>query len=277
MINHNEILVASDSPLFKAGNRAFQYGDQLFETIRVSNGQLVFWDDHYFRMMGGACMLRMEIPMHFNQDFFEEEIQKTLEASNLKGANAKVRLNLYRNSGGLYRPTDRGISFLIEVFELDSDKFELNKEGLNIDVFTDHSKPNHALSNIKGLNSIVSVLAGIFAQEHQLDDVLLLNDKGFVAEAISSNVFLVKASTLITPPESAACVSGIIRKNIIENADRWGYTIEEKDFKSFDLIKADEVFLTNSVKGVCWVSNYKKKAFAQKVSLDICAKLNELI
>ena len=83
MVNLNGTLISKDQNLFKAGNRAFTYGDQLFETILYSEGDLKFWEDHYFRMMGGACLLRMEIPIHLNIDFIETEILNTIKASNL--------------------------------------------------------------------------------------------------------------------------------------------------------------------------------------------------
>ena len=107
MINLNGSLLPNAQNLFKSGNRAFLYGDQLFETLRFQDGKLLFWEDHYFRMMGGACMLRMEIPQHLNIEFLENEIIKTLKASNLFEFNSRVRLSLYRSDGGFYLPTSR--------------------------------------------------------------------------------------------------------------------------------------------------------------------------
>ena len=91
MVNINGYLTPKNQALFKAGNRAFLYGDHLFETILFQNGKLLFWEEHYFRMMGGACMLRMEIPQHLNIEFLENEIIKTLKASNLFECNSRVR------------------------------------------------------------------------------------------------------------------------------------------------------------------------------------------
>ena len=166
MINLNGSLFPNSENLFKSGNRAFLYGDQLFETIRFQNGKLLFWEEHYFRMMGGACMLRMEIPQYLNIEFLENEIIKTLKASNLFEFNSRVRLSLYRSDGGFYLPTNRSLKYLIEVDEIIDRPLVLNDNGLVIDVFYDHYKPNQTISNLKGGNSLVSVLSSIFADEN---------------------------------------------------------------------------------------------------------------
>ena len=276
MVNLNGALVSKDENLFKAGNRAFTYGDQLFETILFRDGELKFWEDHYFRMMGGACLLRMEIPIHLNIDFIQTEILKTIEASNFSSINSRVRLSIFRTQGGFYNPQDRSLEYLIEVEPLEDSQLEFNNKGFNIDVFYDHSKPKQDLSNIKGLNSIISVLASIYIAENNLDDAILLNSDSEICETSASNIFVVKDGVIYTPPINSGCVDGIIRKKIIENIDDWGYTIEEKEMKPFELIKADEVFLSNSIKGIQWVQAYKKKKYQKNISSDIYNKLMSL-
>ena len=142
--------------------------------------------------------------------------------------------------------------------------------------FYDHLKPKQDLSTVKGVNSIISVLASIYAEENNLDDAILLNSDSHICETTASNIFVVKAGVIYTPPLDSGCVDGIIRKKIIENASVWGYTVEEKDMKSFELIKAEEVFLSNSVKGIQWVQSYKKKKYEKHISSDIYDKLMNL-
>jgi len=277
MVNFNGTLFPADQTLFKAGNRAFLYGDRLFETIRYQNGKLLFWEDHYFRMMGGACILRMDIPIHFNIEFFEDEIIKTIEACKLASNSARVRLCIYRVDGGLYRPTDRSFEYLIEVGNLQVSDLCLNDKGLEIDVFHDHLKPKQALSNFKGGNSMISVLSSIYAHENNLDEAIILNSESHICETTASNIFVVIGKCIYTPALSTGCVDGIVRKQIIENAGSWGYTIEEKNMKTFELIMADEIFLTNSIKGIQWVGTYKKKNYRNEVTSDIFGKLQRLI
>lgn len=277
MINLNGSILPNTQALFHAGNRAFLYGDQIFETIHFYNGKLLFWEDHYFRMMGGACMLRMEIPQYLNIEFLENEIIKTINASNCLEFNSRVRLNLFRSDGGFYLPTNRSLQYLIEVDKLNEKSLCFNDKGLIIDVFHDHLKPSQTLSNLKGGNSLISVLSSIFAHENNFDEAIILNSESNICETTASNIFIATDKHLITPPVSSGCVNGIIRKQIIENASLWGYTIEEKNIKSFELIKADEVFLTNSIKWIQWVGLYKKRSYTNHISADLFKKLQMLI
>jgi len=277
MVNFNGTICPKSQPLFKAGNRAFLYGDQLFETIRYQKGKLLFWEDHYFRMMGGACILRMDIPIHFNIEFFEDEIIKTIEACNLVSNSARIRLSLFRADGGLYLPTDRSFEYLIEVEKLQASDLSLNSNGIKIDVFHDHLKAKQALSNVKGGNSMISVLSSIYAHENGLDEAIILNSESHICETTASNIFVVIGKCIYTPALSTGCVDGIVRKQIIENANSWGYTLEEKNMKTFELIMADEIFLTNSIKGIQWVCAYKKKTYRNEVTSGIFDKLQKLV
>jgi branched-chain amino acid aminotransferase len=276
MLNFNGQLSPNDEFIFKAGNRAFNYGDQLFETIRYSNGKLLFWENHYFRMMGGACILRMDIPIHLNIDFFESEILKTIYASMLTLDSARVRLSIFRKDGGRYLPHDRSLNYLIEIEKLDDKNWIFPVEGSKIDVFHDHKKPSGALSNVKGVRSIVSVLSAIYAKENYLDEAIILNSDSFLCETTSSNIFALINDVIYTPPASSGCVEGIIRKTLIDNAKDWGFTIEEKQMKTFQLVKAQEVFLTNSMIGIQWVSIYKNKTYSNETSSELFKKLIKL-
>ncbi len=269
MINLNGTLLSKSEAVFTAGNRAFLYGDQLFETILFDKGVLQFWEDHYFRMMGGACLLRMEIPIHLNMDFMEQEIIKTISSAGLSSNKVRVRLSVFRTNGGLYKPVDRTLEYLIEVEQI---KVETCTEGLVIDVFHDHLKPSQPLSNTKGVNSIVSVLSAIYASENNLDEAIILNTESFICETTASNLYVLKEGVVYTPPISSGCVDGIIRKHLFENAASWGIEIIEKEMKPFELIKADEVFLSNSIKGIQWVKSYKKKVYTNEFSSGVKEK-----
>ncbi len=277
MINKNGTLVSNEEPIFNAGNRGFLYADRIFETIRYQNGRLLFWEDHYFRMMGGACILRMDIPIHLNMDFMEEEILKTIDACNLKSSCARIRLSLYREDGGFYLPTDNTLTYLIEVNEIEQLSTSLNDVGLSIDVFHDHLKPKQALSSFKGGNSIISVLSSIFANENGLDEAIILNSESHMCETSASNLFVVKDKTLLTPPLASGCVDGIYRKQLIEYGESWGFDVQEKDMKTFELITADEVFLTNSIKGVQWVKSYKNKTYGNSRVKEIHRGFTKLL
>lgn len=249
-------------------NRAFKFGDALFETIRVERGKIAFLEDHYFRLMSSMRMLRMEISMQFTLEFFEGEILKTVEANNL--INSRVRFSVFRNDGGLYLPKNNTTGYIVEAYQLSINL----KKDYEVDLFKDHYVYSGLLSTLKTNNKILNVIASIYAQENGLDNCILLNDKKNIVEAINGNIFLVKGKELFTPSLSDGCLKGVMRKNIIslikKNTD---YQISETEISPFELQKANEVFLTNSIIGIQPITNYRKKAYEISVSTDLRNKL----
>ena len=266
MVNFNGTIISKTSKLFTANNRAFKYGDALFETLKTKDEAICFLEDHYFRLMASMRMLRMEIPMHFTMEFFEKEILNTLKSNQL--LNARVRITVFRNDGGLYLPTSNKTSFLIEVNPL---KTKL-KESYSIDLFRDYYLYSGLLSSLKTTNKLTHVLANIYAAENNFDNCILLNEKKQVVEAINGNIFVVKGNTIKTPPVTEGCVKGIARKKIIELVTAMEtYTLEEVAISPFELQKADEIFISNVIVGVQAVTKYKKSVFKTKVSKEIAA------
>jgi len=276
MINYNGTLKNNQEYLFTSKNRAFLYGDQIFETLRYHQGKLMFWERHYFRMMGAACMLRMDIPHHLNMEFVSDEIFKTLKANKLLDNDARIRIVLFRCSGGYYTPISKTMEFIIETEALESNTLTIGK-GLSIDVFHDHKKPQETLSSLKGGNSLPSVLSGIFAKENHLDEAIILNSDSNICETTSANIFILNKDVISTPPLNSGCVDGIIRSFLLEKADDLALVIKEKSMKPFELIKADEVFLTNSIHGISYVKSYKKKEYSNSFSVELLNRIKQLI
>lgn len=271
-MNLNGKLLQNNTQVFNNLNRAFKYGDALFETIKVTNLKVVFLEDHYFRLMASMRMLRMEIPLNFSLEFFEEEIIKTVSGSNLQ--NARVRITVYRNDGGIYLPKENTINYLIEASELNI----IPKQNYEIDIFRDYFISSGLLSTIKTTNKLTNVLASIYASENELDNCILINEKKNVVEAINGNIFLVSNNAIKTPPISDGCVKGIIRKKIIEivnNSEK--FNLEETQISPFDLLKAEEIFITNSIIGIQSVTKYKKKNFSTEVATKLTNKLTKLV
>ncbi len=271
-MNLNGEILIDNKPVFNNLNRAFKYGDGLFETIKVIDLKVVFLEDHYFRLMASMRMLRMEIPINFSLEFFQEEIIKTVKNTNLQ--NARVRITVYRNDGGLYLPETNAINYLIEVNELNV-SIKLNYE---IDIFKDYFISSGLLSTIKTTNKLTNILASIYASENGFDNCILLNETKNVVEAINGNIFIVMGNTIKTPSITDGCIKGIIRKKIIEILNKVEkFNLEETQISPFDLLKADELFITNAIIGIQSVTKYKKKVFSVEVAKKIERELNKLI
>lgn len=272
MVNFNGELLFDENVKLSFENRGFKYGDSVFETIKVSNKKVVFWEDHYFRLMASMRMLRMKIPMKFTLEYLEEEILRLI---NVQGASEqyRVRLTVFRKDGGFYTPKTNEIDFLIEASPLNY----ITKEEYKVDVFKDFYQYSGLLSTVKTNNKMLNNLASIFANENDLDNCILINERKGVVEATNANIFLVKDNVVKTPAISEGCIKGILRKKVIEilkkNTD---YTLEETNISPFEVQKADEVFITNAIIGIQPITQYKKKKLKVDLSLKLAKNIKVL-
>ena len=275
MINHNGTISAVTEARLDPFNRGFLYGDGLFETIKAVNGKLLFWEDHYFRLMASMRILRMDIPMEFTPEYLEEQLKSTIDAAGLLNETARVRITVYRSGDGTYLPEERGVGFYAFA-KAHSEPFYLLKDApYEVELYKDHYISADLISTLKTTNKIVHVTGSIYAQENGYDNCLLVNSDKNIAEALQGNLFLVKGTTIKTPPLADGCLRGIIRKQlmgIIELMDE--YTLEEASISPFELQKADELFITNTIKGIQPITKYRKKQYTTNTAEALLKKLN---
>nr|WP_319799865.1 aminotransferase class IV [Flavobacterium sp. N1994] len=197
MINFNGVVQDTNLHL-SISNRSFLYGDGVFETLKVVNNRILFFEDHYFRLMASMRIIRMEIPMTFTLEYLEEQILDLVRRNNFENS-ARVRFNVYRNEGGYYLPSDNSVSFLIQAIELNQKKYQFGLSQFEVDLYKDFIVPKQLLSTLKTANKITHVTASIFAKENQLNSCLLINEVKNVIEATNGNLFMLLGNTLITP------------------------------------------------------------------------------
>ena len=273
MVNFNGTL--TKNPEFSELNRGMLYGDAVFETIRYTGDKIAFWEDHYFRLMASMRILRMEIPLHFTPEYFEEELLKLLEAVSLREKPARMRLTVIRNAGGNYLPQDNGVFYYVMATELEHSFYTLSETPYEVELYKDHYLNADLLSTLKTANKLINVTGSIFAQENGFENCLLINTNKAIAEALNGNLFLVKGNTIKTPPLTDGCLRGIIRKQLIAILGKLKeYTFEEASISPFELQKADELFITNTITGIQPITKYRKKYFENKVAKDLLGKLN---
>lgn len=275
MVNINGTLVVTNEANISLNNRGFAYGDAVFETIKVSNGKILFWEDHYFRLMASMRIVRMDIPMSFTLEFLENEIFKVLESNSLSNKSSRVKLTVARVEGGLYAPNNNDVNFYISVSERSDATYLLAEDAYNVDLYKDNYVSPTILSTLKTNNKVLNVIASVYAKENQLENCLLLNTNKSVVEALNGNLFLVKGSVIKTPPLTDGCLKGIMRKQIIDIIKLIPeFTLEEASISPFELQKADELFITNVMVGIQPISKYRKKSFSNTVAKNLLAKLN---
>ena len=275
MINHNGKVLPDSKVALHPENRGLHYGDAVFETIKVSAGQVLYWEDHYFRLMAAMRVMRMEIPMSFTYEFLEEEIKKTIEANSKEATAYRIKLLVWRSWGGKYTPRTKTVEYLITAEVLDETFYTLNEANYEVELFKDHYINSGLLSTLKTTNRAINVLAGIYAKENEYQNCLLLNENKQVIEALNGNLFLVDGDKIKTPPLTDGCLNGIIRKQLITILRQLpDYTFEEASISPFELQKADELFVTNCIVGIQPISKFRKKLYATTVTKDLLAKLN---
>ncbi|MGV3697163.1 aminotransferase class IV [Flavobacterium sp.] len=276
MINVNGVLQYSDLQL-SISNRSFLYGDGVFETLKIVNNRILFFEDHYFRLMASMRIIRMQIPMSFTLEYLEEEILKVAAANNIVDS-ARVRFTVFRNEGGLYLPTDNSVCFIIQVSPIEHKQYSFSKKSFEVDLYKDFIVPKQLLSTLKTANKITHVTASIFAEENGLEASLLINEDKNVIEAANGNLFMLMGNKLITPPISEGCLNGIMRKQVIALARQIdNVEVVEAAISPFDLQKADELFITNVITGIQPITRYRKKDFGFMMAVQLVAKLNALI
>lgn len=272
MVNFNGNL-NEETTIIDVENRGLKYGDSLFETLRVVANKILFWEDHYFRLMESMRILRMEIPMNFTMEFIEGEILKTLKIKGL--TNARVRCTVFRGNGGLYEPASNEIEYIISASELDAPFYLLSDAAYEVDLYKDFYINKGLLSTLKTNNKIINVLGSVYAKENDLDNCLLVNEDKSVVEALNGNIFLIKGNIIKTPPITDGCLKGILRMQLVEIIQKLpNYELKEESISPFEIQKADEFFITNVIKGIVPITKYRKKQFTTEIARDLLAKLN---
>lgn len=275
MINLNGNLTEDNKASLSVLNRGFAYGDSVFETIRVINGKIMFWEDHYFRLMASMRIMRMEIPASFSPEFLEESLLDLIKANDLENSPVRIRFAVFRKEGGYYTPSTRDIGYVITAQSLENAFYTLDENAYEVELFKDHYINSGLLSTIKTNNKAVNVLGSIYASENGYQNCLVLNEKKSVVEALNGNIFLVKDKLIKTPPLSDGALNGIIRKQLLKIVEKLqDYKIEETSISPFELQKADELFITNVVMGIRPITKYRKKEFANEVARELLSKLN---
>jgi branched-chain amino acid aminotransferase len=269
--NYNGRFFNDDENVLSKDDRSYRYGDGLFETMKLINGNILLEDHHFERLFFGLDVLKFHIPVLFTKQNIVKEI-KELGKKNECKKSARIRLSVSRGNGGLY-DYDNKFSYLIECWPLEQK--DLNENGLVIDIFPDARKSLDVFSNLKSANYLPYVMAAIWAKENKLNDALILNQHDRICDSTVANVFWIKDNNIFTPPLNEGCVAGVMRKKFLELATlNPDYLVQESVLTPEILLQADEVFLTNAIAGIRWVKECRNKIYKNTISGKIFALLD---
>lgn len=270
-VNLDGQVLPADGPVLGLDNRAFHYGDGLFESLRIVNGRPCFVDAHWARLTTGAALLRIELPAGLDRASFERHMVELAQRNGL--TSARCRFTLFRGGGGHYRPTSRTGRFAIEVSAQQDPHHTLNEQGLMVDIWPEMRKPINEISRHKTLNCQYYIMAALWSEQRGLDDCLLQNERGNIIESSNGNLFIVSNGVLYTPSLSDGCIGGVMRAQVINLALTHGIKVYECSLNPQNLLAADELFFTNAVRGIQWAGTYRTKRYQHKMS----GQLTELL
>lgn len=265
----------ADKAVLLASNRSYRYGDGLFETMKVKDGVIQLAASHMQRLFDGMSILKMDVPALVTKDKLMDIILELCKQNRCE-ALARVRLSVSRGNGGLY-DEDRKLQYLVECWPLNQSLNEVNENGLVIDIFPDAAKSTDRFSNLKSANFLVYSMAAVYAKENKLNDCLVLNANGKIADSTIANLFLVKGDTIFTPALSEGCVNGVMRKYLLESLAASNYQVEETIVSAEDLLAADEVFLSNAINGIRWVQRFRDKIYSHMKTMEIYRRFCQTI
>ena len=274
MINFNGKITDLSDQLIN--NRAFLYGDAVFETLIIFNDKILFWEDHYFRLMSSMRIIRLDIPDNYTPEFFKENIIKIHNNISQTGSS-RIRINIYRVSGGKYKPEKSTPSFIISCESINYNTYKLNEGHYEVDLYKDYYLDNQLISSIKSNNKIINVVASIYASENGFDNCILLNKDKLVSEFINSNLFIIKDEKIYTPTLKSGCLNGVLRKNLFKILSSSSFELCEQDLSTFDITQSDEIFGTNIAQGIFSVTKFRKKNYDCSKTKKIITMLNNFI
>ena len=227
-------------------DHGFLYGDGVFEGIREYDGIVFKLREHIDRLYESAKAIMLEIPM--SKEELMNAVIETLRRNKLK--NAYIRLVVTRGVGDLGidpRKCKKPNVIIIAEPLLTLYSKEARLKGLSLIISSVRRDRVDATNHqIKSLNYLNSILAKIEAISAGADDAVMLDERGFVSETSSTNLFLVKDGKIITPPPTTGALLGVTRTFVMELARKLGYPVEEREVTPFELLTADEVFMTGT-------------------------------
>ena len=274
-ISFNGKITPADQPVLLASNRGYRYGDGLFETMKLDKGVILLEELHFQRLLNGLELLKFDLPKLFSTSKLAAAIIQLAEKNQVLELG-RVRLSLFRGNGGLY-DADRTVQYLIECWSLPDSFSRLNENGLEIGIYPDARKQVDLFSGLKSANFLPYTMASLYAKENKLNDCLLLNQDGHIADSTIANLFIVKDGQFLTPGPEQGAVDGVMRKYLVREMLAAGYNVAEAPVTISALEAADEVFLTNAIHGIKWVRRFGNTIYNNRYSSEIYSRLIQTI
>ncbi len=208
---YNSRIIDQENIQISTNNRAFCYGDGLFETIVTGPNRINLIDGHIERLMAHSALLKFSLPKDLTLRL-KEWIDELSILNDIRG-DLRTKVQVWRKAGGLYTPLSNDVEFLITVSENQSGVFS---SASSIGIAESITNQYSSISGIKSVNALNYVLAGIEKSNQNLDDIIILDNDAHLSETHISNLFWTKGSQIYTPSLKTGCISGVMRNFILD-------------------------------------------------------------
>lgn len=274
-ICNGNLFQASDA-IFGLTNRAFQSGDFISEFVKVSDGNLLLFEEHYFNLMASMRIFRMKIPIEFTQEFFEKKINAVLEENAV--SHAKIKISIFRNTDRNDFLTHSSVSYTIEIDKvLSSSEYTWENEASEIDVFRDFTVNPSFFSQLN-LHRPEEIIAHAFKQENEYRDLILLNPDKRMARSLEGSPFLIQGNRVVTPPITEGGIRSVTRNHLCKLLKRNpNFEFEETEVFPFEMQKSDELFICVESEGILSIQQSRKKTYASEKTKWVYDMLNESV
>jgi branched-chain amino acid aminotransferase len=268
----NGRLYHQDEPLLNIKkNGAFWFGDGFFESMKYANGQIYFVEQHWNRLVATCELLQATHPFEGINDFIN---QVNSLAATCQAPVQKIKLVCWRNTHNAYIPETPALEYLISTDDWGQAGYPFNNTGLRLSLYAHHQKSTSALGNIKSISSQLYVLAAAYANQQLTDDAILFNTRHHLIETSRANLWLVQAGTLYTPPLEEGCLNGVMRQVLLNICRQEGIKVLETPIEPHFLNTCQEVFISNSLRGVQWVQQVEEKKY---LTNEVASHLSDLL
>lgn len=241
----NGQLVEKDKAVISVFDHGLLYGDGVFEGIRAYNGRVFRLDEHIDRLFNSAKIIMLDVPV--TRDALKQAVLQVTRANGIK--DGYIRPIVTRGAGTLglspWLCSNPNVVVIADTIQLYPKEFY--ETGMPIVTVPTRRNNNESVSPIvKSLNYLNNIMAKIEAKNAGVDEAIMLNQEGYVAECTGDNIFIMRGKVITTPPVVAGALPGITMATVMELAREMGYTVCERFFSRAEMYIADEVFLTGT-------------------------------
>ncbi len=267
---NNKIIPDTDAGI-SSGDRGFLYGDSIFETFRSYDGVSFKLTEHIERMRQSAKWLK--ISFKYTNTEISKIIEELIDKNNNR--NAYIRITLSRGEGGSALQMNDNINptILIHVKPYTPYDRKLYENGMYLVVSNYRRSTTNPIHCHKSTNLLTSILLKEEANKKSADEAIILNTDGYVAECIVSNIFMVSGESVITPSLDTNILPGITRRTVLDICNDSSIPVNEEHFTVETMLRADEVFITNSLMEIMPVSKIEDSKIGRRTPGKITQQL----